>query len=169
MPAGQESTPAIAVLPFADLSARSDHRYFCDGLAEELIHRLGLVDGLRVSPEPPLSSFAAAPIRARSASASGSPPVGRERAQDRCDRLRITVQLVRVADGQQLWSERFDRHLEDVFAIQEEIAGRVAEELRLALTSGAGRVGAGRQPDNVAAYEYYLRGREYFWRFNSTG
>jgi serine/threonine protein kinase/tetratricopeptide (TPR) repeat protein len=161
--------PAIAVLPFADLSPSGDQQYFCDGLAEELIHGLGRVEGLRV-----VSRTASFQFR------GGADPreIGeRLRVHTLLDgsvrttgeRLRITVQLVRIADGQQLWSERFDRQLEDVFAIQEEIAGHVADALRLVLASDAGSAARRRQPGNIAAFEFYLRGREYFWRFNANG
>jgi len=164
-----EATPAIAVLPFADLSAAGDQQYFCDGLAEELIHRLGLLPGLCVVSRTASFQFRGGADPREIGERLGVGVLLEGSVRKTGDRLRVTVQLVRIADGQQLWSERFDRELADVFAVQEEIAGRVADVLRLALTSKAGRSARRREPGNVAAYDYYLRGREYFWRFNNTG
>jgi TolB-like protein/tetratricopeptide (TPR) repeat protein len=167
--ADQAAGPAIAVLPFADLSPAGDQQYFCDGLAEELIHGLGRVEGLRVVSRTGSFQFRGAADPREIGERLGVNNLLEGSVRKTGERLRITVQLVRIADGQRLWSQRFDRQLEDVFAMQEEIAGHVADALRLVLASDAGPAARRRQPGNVAAYDFYLRGREYFWRFNAIG
>jgi serine/threonine-protein kinase len=154
------AAPSIAVLPFANLSADPDQDYFCEGLAEELITALARLPGLRVAARS--SSFR---FKGRGADLR---EVGTELHVDRVlegsvrkagGRLRVAVQLVDVRDGYQLWSERFDRSLEDVFAVQDEIAAQVARTLAPALTAGeAARAGRSRTPD-LEAYHLYLRGR----------
>jgi len=161
--------PAIAVLPFADLSESADQQYFCDGLAEELIHGLSRVKGLRVTGRTASFQFRGSADPREIGERLGVQTLLEGSVRKTGERLRITVQLVRIADGQQLWSQRFDRQLEDIFAVQEEIAGQVADALRLVLASDAGSAARRRQPGNVAAYEFYLRGRDYYWRFNAIG
>ncbi len=123
--------PAIAVLPFADMSPAGDQDFFCDGLAEELINALTRIDGLRVA-----SRTASFQFRSPGADVQS---VGRHLNVDRLlegsvrkadNRLRVTVQLIEVATGYHHWSQRFDRVLDDVFAIQDEIAERVVDSMR---------------------------------------
>jgi eukaryotic-like serine/threonine-protein kinase len=148
---------SIAVLPFADLSPGKDQEYFCQGLAEELIDSLGALRGLRVVARSSAFAVQAEGLDARE--------VGRRLQVDTVlegsvrkagTRLRITTQLVDAADGYQIWSRRFDRELDDVFAVQDQIARTVAAELRT-------EVGAPAEPRparqaSVQAYEAYLRG-----------
>lgn len=162
-PAPEAST--IAVLPFTDMSPERDQDYFCEGLAEELINALTRVQGLRVA-----SRTASFQFRSPGADVQA---VGRQlgvaallegsvRKSD--NRLRVTVQLIDAATGYHHWSQRFDRLLDDVFAIQDEIAEQV-------VTSLCGSVLPG-QPDRAPkkprtageAYEYYLRGRQHLHR-----
>src|SRR2546422_7227908 len=84
-------------------------------------------------------------------------------------RSRVTAQLVNVADGYHLWSERYDRDLEDVFAVQDEIAGNIVKALRLVLTEDEKRAIERPQTGNVEAYEFYLRGRQFFYQFREKG
>ena len=158
MRVGSDLAPSIAVLPFADMSETRDQQYFCEGLAEELINALAHVDGLHVASRtasfqfPDASSVATVGARLHVQSLlEGS-------VRKAGDRLRVTVQLVNVADGYRLWSERFDRQLEDVFAVQDEIAANVAHALRVVLEPP-------RRPptQDVEAYDYYLRGRRCFY------
>jgi hypothetical protein len=85
------------------------------------------------------------------------------------NRLRVTAQLVNVADGYHLWSERYDRELEDVFAIQDEIAGNIVRALRVVLSEQEKRAIEKAPTANVEAYDYYLRGRQFFHQFRRTG
>jgi len=122
---------AIAVLPFVDMSPGRDQDYLCEGLAEELINALTHVDGLRVAARTASFQFREPGADVREIGrrlAVGSLLEGSVRKAG--DRLRVTVQLIEVATGYHRWSERFDRKLDDVFAIQDEIAESVATSLR---------------------------------------
>ena len=167
--AGVESSDgprSVAVLPFTDMSPDRDQEYFGDGIAEEIISALTRVDALRVAART--SSFAfkgksedIAAIGARlrvGAVVEGS-------IRKAGNRLRVTAQLVNVADGFQLWSERYDRELEDVFAIQDEIAASIARALQVVLTSAEKRAIGRPRTAHIAAYEHYLRGRHYLHEF----
>ncbi len=160
----EEHEASIAVLPFVDISPEQDQGYFCEGIGEELINVLTRVDGIRVASRTSSFQFkeAAADIR----------DIGRRLDVDTVlegsvrkagDRLRITAQLVDVADGFHLWSERFDRKLEDVFAIQDEIARAIASALRVTLRAPRSTTGQRRTPADIRAYEHYLRGRQLFY------
>jgi serine/threonine protein kinase/tetratricopeptide (TPR) repeat protein len=151
--------PSVAVLPLINLSADPEQEYFCDGMTEEIINALAHVEGLRVVARS--SSFA---FKGR---ADDVREVGRRldvgavlegsvrRSQNR---LRITAQLVDVANGYHLWSERFDRQLEDVFAIQDEIALAIVDGLKVKLLTGERAFIARRHAFDVEAYDVYLKG-----------
>lgn len=163
-PGATSRQPSIAVLPFADMSPQRDHSYFCEGVAEEIINLLACVPDLLVASR--MSSF-------RFAGQSGDiQDIGRQlnvttvlegsvRKAD--DQLRITAQLIDVENGYHIWSERFDREMCDVFAIQDEIAHSIVDAMELQLTPD-GRTGTSRPQADIAAYEFYLRGRQLFHR-----
>jgi TolB-like protein/DNA-binding SARP family transcriptional activator len=154
-------TPArrsIAVLPFANLSAAPDGDYFSDGLTEELIGTLSRIEGLRVAART--SSFAVGGARLDVRTIGDTLGVatvleGSVRQDGR--RLRVTAQLADAENGYQIWSAEYDRELEDVFAVQDEIARAIAGALEMKLVGGAGTPAARRSP-NVEAYDLYLRG-----------
>jgi adenylate cyclase len=160
-PAVRIASPGVAILPFIDMSPEKNQDYFCEGMAEEIINGLCAVSGLRVASR--LASFN---VRDRTADPR---EVGRllnvqtflhGSVRKSENRLRITAQLIKVADGFNLWSQTFDRKLEDVFAVQEEIARQVVASLRVnLLASDASRLQR-RGTKNAAAYEHYLRGRQ---------
>jgi non-specific serine/threonine protein kinase len=161
-PAGRG--PSIAVLPFADMSPGRDQGFFCEGIAEELINALSLLPGLAVASRT--SSF-----RFRDGSADvreigrrlGVATVVEGSVRRAGDRLRVTVQLIDVADGYHRWSERWDREVADVFAIQDEIAESVARSLQGVLTEGQREALHGEKTE-IEAYEYFLRGRQHLHR-----
>jgi TolB-like protein len=156
---------AIAVLPFADMSPGRDQDYLCEGLAEELINALTRIDGLRVVARTASFQFRSTGADIREIGrqlAVGTLLEGSVRKAD--DRLRVTVQLIEVASGYHRWSERFDRKLDDVFAIQDEIAESVATSLRGSVLSHGEKQALLRPQTAAAAYEYYLRGRQYLPR-----
>ena len=160
---------AIAVLPFADMSPGRDQDYLCEGLAEELINALTRIDGLRVAARTASFQFrsSGADVQAVGRQLSvGSLLEGSVRKAD--DRLRVTVQLIEVATGYHRWSQRFDRTLDDVLAIQDEIAEIVATSLRGSVLSRRERPSLVRPRTVAAAYEYYLRGRQYLHRMTQT-
>ena len=166
IPSAQKS---IAVLAFVNMSNDPDNEYFSDGIAEEIINTLTKVKALRVASRT--SAFA---FKGKSEDVG---EIGRklkvnavlEGSVRKADnRLRITAQLIDVADGYHLWSERYDRQLEDVFAIQDEIAENIVRALRVVLGEDEKRAIEKAPTENVQAYEYYLRGRQFFHQFRRT-
>jgi serine/threonine protein kinase/Tfp pilus assembly protein PilF len=159
-----DDRPSIAVLALTDMSEHKDQQYFCDGIAEEIINHLSKIPTLRVASRTSSFSFRDQSIDVRE--------IGRRLAVNTVlegslrkagDDLRITCQLVGISHGYHLWSQRYDRKLKDVFAIQEEIAKKVAEALKLEL-SDSEKSALGRAATyNIEAYDFYLRGREYFY------
>jgi serine/threonine-protein kinase len=158
---GPESR-AIAVLPFVNSSADPENEYFSDGITDELITALTKVEGLRVASRTSVFALknVQADVRALGARLNVSAVIeGTVRKAG--NRLRITVQLTDVADGRTLWSERYDREMADVFAIQDEIAGTIVQTLRSTLLGELGDPTPVRYTANVRAYSLYLKGR--FW------
>jgi TolB-like protein/Tfp pilus assembly protein PilF len=160
-PANDES---IAVLPFTDMSEKKDQEYFSDGLSEELIDMLSKVPGLRVPART--SSFY---FKDKSADI---PTIAKRLAvahvlegsvRKSGNNIRITAQLIRADSGFHLWSETYDRQLNDIFKVQDEIAGAVVDQLKLALLSGAGAPAA---TTSLEAYNFYLQARYFTGRDN---
>ena len=165
-----EVSPSIAVLPFADMSVEKDQDYFCEGIAEEIISALSRIEGLRVTSRTSSFQFKGAALDTREIGdrlTVGTLLEGSVRKAG--DRLRITVQLINVADGYRLWSDRYDRELRDVFAIQEEIAQSIAQALKGTLSPKERRAIKQVATTNVVAYDYYLRGRKFFMQYNRRG
>ena len=136
-----DTRPSVAVLPFTDLSPAGDQGYFADGMSEELLNALAKIRELRVAGRT--SSFAYRNVEKDLREIGSELGVryvveGSVRKQD--DRLRITAQLIDAADNFHLWSETYDRTLDDVFVVQEEIAGAIAEELQVSLGLAEGGV-----------------------------
>ncbi len=157
---------SIAVLAFTDMSPTRDQDYLCEGLAEELINGLTHIDGLRVAARSSSFQFRGSAVDVRAVGRRlGVASVVEGSVRKIGDRLRVNVQLVDVADGYQRWSERYDRKLEDVFAIQDEIAESVATALRGVL-SHREKEALHRPETAVESYEYFLRGRQMLHRFN---
>jgi serine/threonine protein kinase/tetratricopeptide (TPR) repeat protein len=165
------SRKSIAVLPFANLSADPENEFFTDGMAEEIINALMKIQTLHVASRT--STFA---FKGKNEDIGeigrklkvGTVLEGSVRRGGK--KLRVTAQLINVADGYQLWSERYDREMEDVFDIQDEIAGNIVRALKLVLTEDEKRAIEKIATDNVKAYEDYLRGRQLFhqWRRKSV-
>ena len=161
----QSEVPSVAVLPFNNLSADPDNEYFADGLTEELIGALAKVEGLRI---PARSS-----VFALKGSALSVQEIGERLGVDNVlegsvrkagNQLRISAQLIKVADGFNLWSETYDRELEDVFVIQDEIANSIGEALQLTLAPGGDQLAQSGRSTDIRGYDFYLRGRGYFRR-----
>jgi adenylate cyclase len=161
---------SIAVLPFADLSPGKDQGYFCDGMADELLTALSCVAGLRVAARSSSFQFKDRGVDSRDVGRSlGVATILEGGVRKAGNRVRVSAQLVNGADGYQLWSETFDRNLDDIFAIQEEIAQAVVRALRPHLGgAGEGRITrAGTQ--STPAYEMYLRGRQFLMSLSTNG
>jgi serine/threonine-protein kinase len=158
-----QNTPSIAVLPFARVSADADDEYFCDGLAEELLNALAQVEGLKVAARTSAFSFKGRNVPVGEiAAALHVETVLEGSVRKSGSRLRITVQLVSVADGYHLWSERYDREMKDIFDVQDEITLAVVEALKVRLLGGAKSAVLKRHTNDPEAYELYLKGRYYY-------
>ena len=159
-----DAAPSIAVLPFTDMSPERDQGYFCEGMAEEILNALTQFESLKVVSR--MSSF-------RYDGATGDvQQIGRKlgaksimegSVRKAGDQLRVTAQLINVADGFHLWSKTFDRKLEDIFAIQNEIATSIGESLLQTLVPVITTACC-----DVTAYEFYLRGRQFLNRFRKV-
>ncbi len=154
--------PSIAVLPFGNLSADAEQEYFCDGLAEEIINTLSHIEDLRVVARTSAFTFKGKQEDIRE--------IGRKlnvesvlegSVRKSGNRLRITAQLINVADGYHLWSERYDRELEDVFVIQDEISLAIVNKLKVKLLGDDKAKFAKRYTKNFEVYDLYLKGRHY--------
>jgi serine/threonine-protein kinase len=155
-PVPTEQRKSIVVLPFANMSNSPDDEYFSDGLAEEIINALTQVRDLKVIARTSAFAFKGKNEDIRKiAETLGVTNVLEGSVRRAGSRLRVTAQLIHAADGTRLWSQRYDRELTDVFAIQDEIAGAIAGQLEVSLT------GAKRSVTNIPAYEAYLEGRHY--------
>ena len=160
--AKKEPTSSIAVLPFTNLSADPDQEYFCDGIVEELINSLAHVQGLRVVARTSSFVFKGKKEDIREIGGKlGVETLLEGSVRKVGGRLRVMAQLVKVEDGFHLWSERFDKNIEDVFAIQDEISEAIVENLKIQLHP-APSIPARRRTHNPEAYTFYLQGR-YFW------
>ena len=158
---------SIAVLPFVDLSAQHDQEYFSDGVAEEILNALTKVAGLHVPARTSCFAFRGRSLDAREIGKRlGVETLLEGSIRKAGDRVRITVQLVDAQNGYHLWSERFDREIEDIFAIQDEIARSVLDALGLSLSEREKRRFLKPSTTNVEAYEFYLRGRKLFQTWN---
>lgn len=161
-PATIESAPlerSIAVMPFADISALGDQAYFADGLTEELIDHLTRIDALDVIGRASTFTFRDRDTDARTiGEALGASHLLQGSVRREADDLRISARLVDAATGMNLWSETFERKLDDVFAIQEEVARSVADALAIQLGVGESLRAIG-DTDDVAAYDAVLKAR----------
>jgi TolB-like protein/Flp pilus assembly protein TadD len=156
--------PSIAVLPFANMSRDADDEYFSDGLAEEILNGLTQVPGLKVIARTSAFAFKGKHEDIRKiADSLGVTNLLEGSVRRAGDRIRVTAQLIQAQDGSHLWSQRYDRNLTDVFAVQDEIATAIAGALQVKLAGGSA-VGVRHAP-SLPAYEAYLKGRHYFQRF----
>ena len=158
--AGIDTANSIAVLPFANISADVENEYFCDGLAEELLNALAKIDDLKVAARTSAFSFKGKNTNVSEVGrALGVKTVLEGSVRKSGNRLRISVQLINAADGYQLWSERYDREMRDIFDVQDEIALAVIDALKLKLLGSAKISVLKRQTENTEAYKAYLKGR----------
>jgi len=158
---------SVAVLPFKDFSPQRDQDYFCEGLAEELINALTQVKGLNVAARTSSFSFKGKDEDIREIGKRlNVESVLEGSVQKAGNRLRITAQLISVSDGYHLWAERFERNMEDIFAVQDEISMAVVDKLKIKLLEGEKEKLTKRHTQNKEAYQLYLKGR-YHWNRRS--
>ena len=156
------SQNSVAVLYFENLSSAKEDEYLRDGMTEDIITELANIKNLKVFPRPALLPYRDKPVTA--------PQVGRElnasyvlggSLRRSGNRLRITAQLVETRTGHALWAQRFDREMDDVFEVQDEIARSIAQAFRINLSPQEEKKIASKPTQNSVAYDYYLRGRSY--------
>ena len=156
----ENQIPSLAILPFINVSSDAENEYFCDGLAEELINSFMKLDKLRVVARTSAFSFKGKETDVRQIGQMLNVKTVLEGSVRKAgNRLRITTQLINVADGYQIWSERFDRQLEDIFEIQEEIALAIVDALKVKLLGNEKDILRKRYTENAEAYQLYLKGR----------
>lgn len=157
-----QNTPqkSIAVLPFVNMSADPEQEYFSDGIAEEILNSLAHLKDLKVAGRSSSFQFKGKNDDLRGVGEKlGVSSVLEGSVRKQGNRLRITAQLINVKDGFNLWSERFDRNMDDIFAIQEEIALAITEKLKITLLSTERNIISKIYTQNPEAYELYLKGR----------
>ena len=165
-----KSSPSIAVLPFANLSPDPDNEYFCEGIAEELLNALTRIDGLKVAARTSAFLF-----KGKNANVSeigerlGVKTVLEGSVRKAGNRLRISVQLVNASDGFHLWSERYDREMQDIFDLQDEITLSVIDSLKVKLLGNERDAVLKRYTDNTKAYELFLKGRYHHFKYTAEG
>jgi len=166
----QPARPSIAVMAFSDMSPEKDQEYFCDGIAEEITNTLTHVKGLRVAARTSAFAFKGRSEDVRTIGKSlGVGTVLEGSVRKAGNRLRIGAQLINVEDGCHIWSERYDRELKDVFAIQDEISRSIMNALEITLSPQERTVLSRIPTTDLQAYEYYLRGKQYFYQYNRKG
>ncbi|MDH5234869.1 MAG: protein kinase [Gemmatimonadota bacterium] len=157
----QPAGSSVAVLPFVNLSGNPDDDYFGDGMAEEIITALIGIDGLRVASRTSAFALKGKPLGIAAIGGLLNVEAVLEGSVRRSGKmLRVTAQLVSVEHGTHLWSGRFDREMKDIFAIHDDIASNIARALRVVLQEDRRRAKA--PTSDLEAYDYYLRGRQYF-------
>ncbi|MBA2627239.1 MAG: protein kinase, partial [Gemmatimonadales bacterium] len=152
---------AIAVLPLANMSADPENEYFADGMTEEIINALAKVPGMQVASRTSSFAFKGKEVDVRQIGEKlGATSVLEGSVRKVGNRIRITAQLISVDNGYHLWSETYDRQLEDVFAVQDEIARAIVDALKLRLAGDAAQVVPATK--DLEAYTQYLKGRFFF-------
>jgi len=153
---------SIAVLPFADMSINKDQEYFSDGMAEEIINALVQIPGLKVASRTSAFQFRGQKYDIKSiAETLGVATVLEGSIRKSGNRIRITAQLINATDGFHLWSQTYERELEDIFVIQDELAKSIVDALQMQISETSGPL-ITEQTTSIEAYNLYLQGR-YFW------
>ncbi len=165
-PAGRPSLsdkPSIAVLPFQNMSGDAEQEYFCDGLVEDIITTLSKLDGLRIIARNSSFVYKGRSLDVREAARQLGVRYVLEGSVRRSGaRIRVTAQLIDAADGSHLWAERYDRGVDDIFAIQDEITLMLATEMQVKLTDGEQARMHYTTTSNVEAWTYWAKGMSYF-------
>jgi serine/threonine protein kinase/Flp pilus assembly protein TadD len=165
-----DSQKSVAVLYFENLSGSKEDEYFRDGITEDIIIELSNIEGLSAFPRSAVLAFRDKQVTGQQVGQQlGSAYVLEGSLRRAGNRLRITAQLVETRSGRSAWAKRYDRQLEDVFAIQDEIAQSIAGALQIVLTEKEKQAIGKPQTADVQAYDYYLKGRQFFHQFRKKG
>ena len=169
-PVPSELPPSVAIMPFVNSSGDPDFEYFSDGMTDELINALSKVDGLKVAARSSVFRFKGERYDVKEvASTLGVANIVEGTVRRDGERLRITTQLINASDGFELWSERFDRRMEAVFDIQDEVSRSIAERLQVKLAGGSEPAPLKRPTANVEAYNLCLRGEFEYFKLSREG
>ncbi|HKN61809.1 MAG TPA: protein kinase, partial [Candidatus Acidoferrales bacterium] len=169
---GAHATPvakqkSVAVLYFENQSGAKEDEYFRDGITEDIVTEISKIAQLQIFPRSEMLAFRDKPVTAQQVGQQlGASYILEGSIRRSGSRVRITAQLVEASTRHSVWAERYDRQLEDVFAIQEEIARSIAQALRITLTPQEEKIIASKPTENPQAYDFYLRGRNYTRREN---
>ncbi len=167
---GTPEKPSIAVLPFVNMSADPEQEYFSDGLTEDLITDLSRISSLFVIARNTVFTYKGKAVKVEEIGKElGVRYVVEGSVRKAGNRVRITAQLIDSSSGGHLWAERYDRDLEDIFALQDEVTKEIVSSLAVKLTEDEKKSIASAPTDNVEAWEYRLRGSEYFARATKEG
>ncbi|HEB35966.1 hypothetical protein LCGC14_1047810 [marine sediment metagenome] len=162
----EPAKPSIAVLPFVDLSPQKDQEYFCDGMTDEIITKLSRFKGWKVIPRTSMMRYKNTDKDIKE--------IGQEldvvtilegSVRKEKDDIRVNAKLIRIKDSISLWSNSYEKKLESVFAIQSDVAGKIANALQVELSPEEKERLAKKPTENLTAYDYYLRGRQYYVRY----
>jgi non-specific serine/threonine protein kinase len=161
---------SLAVLYFENLSGNKEDEYFRDGITEDVITDLSKIKELRIFPRSAVLGYRDKPVTAPQVGQQLNAAYVLEGSLRRAgSRLRLTAQLIETRSGHTVWAERYDRQMEDVFAIQDELAQNIARALQVMLTEKEKRAIEKAPTADVRAYDYYLRGRQFFYQFRKKG
>jgi non-specific serine/threonine protein kinase len=164
---GVDAVPSIAVIPFVDMSPQKDQEYFCDGIAEEITNKLVRVGALKVASRTSAFTYKNSVDDVRDIGKKlGVTSILEGSVRKAGSRIRVTGQLINTRDGYHLWSDKYDRELDDVFAIQDEIAENIVDALSVTLSEKEHRDIRKPAAKDVEAYDFYLRGRRFFYQGN---
>src|SRR6059058_2124918 len=162
-----DQRPSIAVLPFSNMSGDPEQEYFSDGITEDIITDLSKISGLSVIARNTSFTYKGKAVKAQTVGKElGADFILQGSVRKAGARVRVTGQLVNSNDGTHIWAERFDRDLTDIFAIQDEITRAIVEQLKVKLLPQEKKSIEQAPTDNVEAYTYYLRGRDFLYRYS---
>src|SRR6266480_1767271 len=165
----EQEKPAIAVLPFNNMSGDPEQEYFSDGITEDIITDLSKVSGLLVIARNTAFTYKGKPVKVQQvAQELGVPFILEGSVRKAGARVRVTAQLISSDNGAHVWADRYDRDLTDIFAIQDEITHAIVEQLKVKLLPQEKKNIAQAPTDNVEAYTYYLRGRQFMQRHSRS-
>ncbi len=161
--------PSIAVLPFLNMSGDPEQEYFSDGISEDIITDLSKVSGLFVIARNSVFTFKGKPVKVQQVSRDlGVNYILEGSVRKAGSRVRITAQLINGADGGHVWADRYDRDLTDIFAIQDDITRTIVDQLKVKLLPQEKKIVGQVPTENVEAYTYYLRGRQFLHRHSKS-
>jgi len=161
--------PSLAVLYFENLAGEAENDYFCAGITEDILTDLSKIKALRVASRNAVQRYRGAAVDIpKVAGELGVAAVLEGSVRRAGDRVRISAQLINAADGFHLWAERYDRTLQDVFAVQEEIASSIAAALQVALSPAESKALIEDRPADARAYDLYLKGRQAYGRYSDA-